>query len=137
MEPKREQMTQAESSRSNSLETSDSDELEIHAVVESALRKSMAEAHIDIFQAVSDINRLRILALIASNPDDYPCTGLEEYLALSKSTISYHVKILSRAGLIDVRKDGRNYRYTLRRQIVDYFLPGFEQKLLDNSIPLD
>lgn len=105
--------------------------------VEAALRKSLAEAYIEVFQAVSDINRLRILALIASNPDDYPCTDLEQYLSLSKSTISYHIKILSRAGLLQVRKDGRNYRYTLRRQIMEFFLPGFEEKLLNKSIPLE
>lgn len=132
-----EHMAQAEPRPANQVDTGLKEDLETQEEVESALRKSMADAYTDVFQAVSDINRLKILALIASNPDDYPCTGLEEYLSLSKSTISYHVKILSRAGLIEVRKDGRNYRYTLRRQILDYFIPGLETKLVDNRIPLD
>ena len=41
---------------------------------------------------------------------------LEQTLPVSKPTISYHTKILQQAGLLSVRKEGRNYFYALRRE---------------------
>lgn len=44
------------------------------------------------------------------------CVTLEDTLSVSKPTISYHLKILHQAGLIDVRKSGRNRYYSVRRE---------------------
>jgi DNA-binding transcriptional ArsR family regulator len=43
-------------------------------------------------------------------------------LPLSKPTISYHIKVLYHAGLIEVRKQGRHYFYRLRRETLDEVL---------------
>ena len=50
--------------------------------------------------------------------DELACVTLEDTLPVSKPTISYHTKILYHAGLISVRKEGRNYFYTLRRDVL-------------------
>ena len=39
--------------------------------------------------------------------------------SISKPTISYHIKVLFHAGLIEVRKQGRHYFYILRRETLD------------------
>jgi len=91
---------------------------------------SLEDAYQEVFRAVGDPTRLRILLLVAQEAE-YPCTRLESTLQISKSTVSYHVKILRDAGLISVRKDGRFYHYRLRREATDFFLPGFLERCRD------
>jgi ArsR family transcriptional regulator len=96
------------------------------------LSKTVGEAYIDIFRALSEPVRMQIVSLIHSaQGNEYPCTSLEKNLPVSKSTISYHVKILSQAGLVNVRKEGRYFRYWLRVDVFDYFIPQFLARLED------
>jgi DNA-binding transcriptional ArsR family regulator len=85
---------------------------------------------VDIFKALSEPIRLDIMSRIVS-VDELPCTTLEKELPISKSTISYHMKILYRARLIDIRKDGRYYHYRARIDDLENVLPGLPQWLLD------
>jgi DNA-binding transcriptional ArsR family regulator len=75
------------------------------------------EALTEIFKALSDPVRWSIIVQMAST-DELACITLEDTLPVSKPTISYHTKILQRAGLISVRKSGRNYYYSLRRDVL-------------------
>src|ERR1017187_1130740 len=59
-----------------------------------------------IFGALSDPARLRMLSLIASQEEVCSC-ALEEPLARSQPTISHHTRILAEAGLIIGEKRGR------------------------------
>jgi ArsR family transcriptional regulator len=59
-----------------------------------------------IFAALSDPARLRMLSLIASEDEVCSC-ALEEPLNKSQPTISHHTKILAAAGLIVGEKRGR------------------------------
>jgi len=72
---------------------------------------------IEIFKALSDPIRWNIVVQMAS-VDELACVTLEDTLPVSKPTISYHTKILYQAGLINVRKSGRNYFYSLRRDVL-------------------
>ena len=82
----------------------------------------------EIFSALSEPIRIEIVGMIAST-DELACTVLDETLPISKSTISYHIKILYHAGLIHVRKDGRYYFYRLRREVFDKYVDGFLDRL--------
>lgn len=75
----------------------------------------------EIFKALSDPVRWSIIVQMAS-VDELACMTLEETLPISKPTISYHTKILHHAGLINVRKSGRNYYYSLRRDALHTLL---------------
>src|ERR1700758_4492796 len=75
----------------------------------------------EIFKALSDPVRWSIIAQMAS-VDELACITLEDTLPVSKPTISYHTKILQHAGLINVRKSGRNYYYSLRRDVLHKLL---------------
>ena len=77
----------------------------------------------EIFKALSDPVRWSIIVQMAA-VDELACVTLEDTLTVSKPTISYHTKILYHAGLISVRKSGRNYYYSLRRDVL--------RKLLDD-----
>jgi DNA-binding transcriptional ArsR family regulator len=75
----------------------------------------------EIFKALSDPVRLSIVMQMAA-VDELACVTLEDTLTVSKPTISYHTKILYHAGLISVRKSGRNYYYSLRRDVLHELL---------------
>ena len=71
-----------------------------------------------LFEALSDVNRLEILAnvqkkslmckLNKKGECDQACINdLEKKLKISLPTVSYHVKILVLAGLLSYRKEGK------------------------------
>ena len=76
---------------------------------------------VEIFKALSDPIRWNIIVQMAS-VDELACVALEDTLPVSKPTISYHTKILYQAGLINARKSGRNYFYSLRRDVLHELL---------------
>jgi DNA-binding transcriptional ArsR family regulator len=69
---------------------------------------------VKVFRAIGDPVRWSIIAQLAA-VGELPCADLEQTLPVSKPTISYHAKTLQQAGLLSVRKEGRNYFYALRR----------------------
>jgi DNA-binding transcriptional ArsR family regulator len=77
----------------------------------------------EVFRALSDPIRWSIIVQMAQ-VDELPCITLETTLPVSKPTISYHTKILQNAGLISTRKAGRNYYYSLRRDVLRDVLDG-------------
>lgn len=60
---------------------------------------------------------------------ELPCTALDDALPVGKSTISYHIGILRRAGLINVRKAGRNYFYRLNEPVLETYASEFLEHL--------
>ena len=71
----------------------------------------------EVFKALGDPVRWSIITQIGA-VDELPCAELEQTLPVSKPTIAYHTKILQQAGLLTVRKQGRNYFYALRRDVL-------------------
>ncbi len=69
----------------------------------------------EILRALGDPVRWHMLQLLSQHPE-LPCSRLEETLPVSKPTVSYHTKILVRAGLIEARRVGRTVVYALRRE---------------------
>ena len=69
------------------------------------------ELLLTILEALGDNTRLIILKTAIAR-GDVACSELDEMLGLAKSTISYHTKILSAAGLIHTVREGRFFRYT-------------------------
>jgi DNA-binding transcriptional ArsR family regulator len=82
----------------------------------------------DVLKALSDEMRWSIVTQLAA-VDELACMRLEQTLPVSKPTISYHVKVLYHAGLLEVRKEGRNYFYRLRRDVLDSVLAGVAREL--------
>jgi ArsR family transcriptional regulator len=94
----------------------------------SPLEKSQETQYVSLFRALSEPLRMEIISLF-SDDGHCACTLLEKSLPISKSTISYHIKILYEAGLIDIRKEGRFYHYDLRQDVFDYFVPGLLERV--------
>lgn len=68
---------------------------------------------VELFKVLSDPVRLDLYQRIIAVPE-MSCTQLVDHAEVSASTVSYHVKLLKAAGLVAVRKQGRNYFYTAR-----------------------
>jgi DNA-binding transcriptional ArsR family regulator len=77
----------------------------------------------EMLRALAEPLRADIMTHI-TNVDELPCTVLEQLLPIRKSTISYHMNILRKAGLVDVRREGIYFHYTARREILEKRLPG-------------
>lgn len=92
------------------------------------------DSYVTVFAALSEPLRVRILHMMAhEDGGELPCTTLDERLPVGKSTVSYHVAILRRAGLVTVRKSGRNYFYQLRADVLEQLAPGFMDLLQRNE----
>jgi ArsR family transcriptional regulator len=75
-------------------------------VTEAPLSEPEAAEVARVIAALADPVRLRLLSLVASNPEVCSCE-LEGPLAKSQPTVSHHTKILAEAGLISGEKRGR------------------------------
>lgn len=67
-----------------------------------------------IFKALADKNRLQILTLLQSG-EKCACVLLED-LHLSQSGLSYHMKQLSGAQLVNSRQVGKWTHYTINKE---------------------
>jgi len=75
----------------------------------------------DAFKALGDPVRWSIMQSIAAQPE-LAGSVLEESLPISRPTISYHIRILTQAGLIEASKRGRNHYYTVRQDVLGSLL---------------
>lgn len=65
-----------------------------------------------LFKALADKNRLRIIGLLAGRP--HAVEELSRALALGASTVSHHLSVLSRAGLVSAAARGYYSIYALQ-----------------------
>jgi ArsR family transcriptional regulator, arsenate/arsenite/antimonite-responsive transcriptional repressor len=67
---------------------------------------------IESLAALAQESRLAIFRmLVKRGPEGYTPTDLGEKLNVTSPTLSFHLKELQRAGLVDVRRDGRFLYY--------------------------
>lgn len=81
----------------------------------------------DIFKALSDPTRRKVLLLLRQRP--MTAGELSEHFAVSKPTMSAHFSVLREAGLIDAGKRGTTITYRLRLSVIEDALLGFSQAL--------
>ncbi len=79
-------------------------------------------APLETFKALSDMNRLRIVAALDRGGELCACQ-ITELLQVAGATASRHLGILQHAGLVESRKEGRWIHYRLSP------LPGTEAVL--------
>jgi len=80
---------------------------------------------VNVFKALSDTNRIRILKMLEVRP--LCVCEITEILKLANSTVSKHLSVLRDAGLIADRKEGKwvNYHLNLdqNNEFVRHLLP--------------
>ena len=67
---------------------------------------------LETFRALAEPNRLQIIELLLAGPR--PVGDLVDQLGLRQPQVSKHLRVLSDAGLVDVRVDAQRRIYALR-----------------------
>jgi len=84
-------------------------------VLKGRLEPRRAEELAELFKALGDPGRLRLLSFLASQPGGEACVcNLTEPLGLTQPTVSHHLKVLSDAGLLERERRGTWMYYRLR-----------------------
>ena len=89
---------------------------------------------LSLLKALSDQNRLRVVAALLSTHEICACQ-IKELLKITGATVSRHLALLIRAGLVDSRKEGRWVYYRLRKDRPDVksLIPWLKQEI-GNSV---
>ncbi|MBV6626809.1 MAG: winged helix-turn-helix transcriptional regulator [Rivularia sp. (in: Bacteria)] len=85
-------------------------------------------ASADVFQVIADPTRRAILDLLVVG--EQPVKQLAEPFAMSLPAISQHLQVLCEAGLVEMRKSGRQRLYKLKPEPlkqVSLWLANYEQ----------
>lgn len=93
-----------------------------------ALSPEAATALATRLKALADPNRLRLLSIVATNPEPETCVcDLTEPLGLGQPTVSHHLKVLVQAGFLSREKRGVWAYYSL--------VPGALENLAEGLSP--
>ena len=78
-----------------------------------------ALATAELFSALGDPARVRIVNLLATSSEPVCACELYEPLGLAQPTVSHHLKTLVEAGLLDREQRGKWAYFSLRRDAVE------------------
>lgn len=85
-----------------------------------------------LLHALGDPVRLELIRALAAAEDPISCGGFQ--VAVTKSTLSYHFRVLRDAGIIDQTSEGVRKLTTLRRRELDAAYPGLLDSVLRASV---
>ena len=80
-------------------------------------RASMGCECTEMFQALSDATRLRILELLKSE-EELCVTEIASHFDIKQPSVSHHLDVLRRAGLVSGEKRGREVYYRFNRDAI-------------------
>ena len=76
-----------------------------------AVRTKKTERQDEVFKALADPTRRRILVLLGG--EERRVVELAERFAISRPAVSKHLAVLKRAGLVQMRREGRDHYYSI------------------------
>lgn len=82
-----------------------------------------------IFKALSDQIRIEIIKYLKENPAEITCGEIGKIMHISKTSGSYHFKILEAADLITTRKEAREKYIRLNKSTIDEYVTDFYNNL--------
>jgi DNA-binding transcriptional ArsR family regulator len=90
----------------------------------------------DVFQAIADPTRRKLLRLLADK--EMPVTVISRHFPMSRTAVSKHLRILSEAGLVREQKVGREKRYRLQPEPLLELKQwlSFYERFWDNKIAM-
>ena len=87
----------------------------------SATRPKLTDTQFELIaKALADPRRMALLEAIAVE-EECACQKLRQEFPVSKATISFHLKELVRAGLIEARKEGQFLQCEVRREVLEAY----------------
>src|SRR5262245_29280557 len=80
------------------------------------MTEPQAQKPVSILAALAQSTRLQILDRVAdAGPEGVPAGDIARAIRCPASTLSFHLKELSRTGVLEARPEGRFIRYSLRK----------------------
>ena len=86
-----------------------------------------ASQRMAILKALADPRRLEIIERLSACNGCSACSDMRECLPISAATLSHHLKELETAGLIQIEREGKFARLSLRRDIWQTFLADLQR----------
>ena len=72
------------------------------------LGKKMAE----VFKALGDVNRMKIIKILASNPEESLCVSdIAEMIKITQPATSQHIRVLKNVGILGSKRIGNKTYY--------------------------
>ncbi|MGY3743612.1 ArsR/SmtB family transcription factor [Leuconostoc inhae] len=82
-----------------------------------------------VFKALSDPVRLKIIKYLKQLNHEVSCGEVGKAINISKTSGSYHFKLLELAGLINTRREAREKYVTLNEQTFDKYVTNFYKSM--------
>ncbi len=83
-------------------------------VVERAKPVEVTEEHVEAFNALAHVSRLRVFFFLAQARREVSAGDIQEAVGIPAPTLSHHLALLRRAGLIQSRREERHIYYSVR-----------------------
>lgn len=100
----------------------------LNTLEQTALDEHLAAQTAELFRALSDTSRIRIISVLAES--EMNVSALAEAVGISESAVSHHMRGLRQMRLVRARKDGRQVFYHLDDDhILDLFNRGLDHVL--------
>lgn len=90
-----------------------------------------SEDYIVMLKAISDKTRLETIELLAQDNELCACKILEKF-AITQPTLSHHMKILEKSGLVTTKKVGKWIHYILNKKSFKELEKLFKKLSSDN-----
>lgn len=97
-----------------------------------SIRGEQMKEYSEIFKALSDEGRLKILKFI-SGYERCAC-DIQDQLDLTQPTISHHMKVLCQSGIINSQKKGRWMYYSINKEKMEELNKFIQMISLSNEI---
>lgn len=95
------------------------------------INKKLYRARADVARALAHETRLEIIDVLADRREQCVCE-LTKIVDASQSTVSKHLGVLKKAGIVDSKKEGLNVKYSLRTPCVKKFFNCIDQILKED-----
>jgi len=78
-----------------------------------------------VAKALADATRLSMLRdLLSCGDEGRTCSCMCAKFPISQPTVSHHVRVLQKAGLIEITPEGPYHRLSARRDVLEAFFAG-------------
>lgn len=75
--------------------------------------------HVEAFKALAHLTRLQVFFFLVRAKGEVSAGAIQEAVGVPGPTLSHHLDLLRRAGLIESRKEERHIYYAVRRETVN------------------
>jgi ArsR family transcriptional regulator len=89
----------------------------------------------EIFKALSDPTRLRVVQLLGKN--QYLCVNaLTQRLDVTQSAVSQHLRVLRQVGLVEGSRQGYHIHYSINKNILEQYKAKLLEMLGEDFVVL-